>query len=402
VMASKQEDSPAEVPVVTEGMVGTIEGAKETNGDTPMVTDEIIEIEVNKKVNVANDVTNGSRDATLLEESLAKEPIKAPVSAPMSVAAIQGIVARVRDDPNIPETDKIDTLCILVQKFVEENQTLKSEIEIVGDQVDKHKHAKEALKTLNETYKKQIVLVKEESKLRLEEEQSKRQDSMGGYNNTMTELSTLLENHTGQNSKLRDQNGEMSEQMVNLVKETEKREAQIQRMQTEFQLQLKLLEHQVTKAHIEKAEVKANMTQERLIIAQELGVERDRSSNLEQTVRLLREQSEIYQKQMIELTSGAGQNSKSFKHFKTQIDKLTTQMGSLERETAQWREKSEISTKQVKKMNQLTMEKDKELTTLKKKLESMIKLNKTLSSERSDLIAKVKNQESSESIVPEK
>ena len=47
----------------------------------------------------------------------------APVSAPMSVAAIQGIVARVRDDPNIPETDKIDTLCILVQKFVEENQT---------------------------------------------------------------------------------------------------------------------------------------------------------------------------------------------------------------------------------------------------------------------------------------
>lgn len=396
MMASKQEDSPAEVPVVTEGMVGTIEGA------TPMVTDEIIEVEVNKKVNVANEDTNGSRDADLLEESLAKEPIKAPVSAPMSVAAIQGIVARVRDDPNIPETDKIDTLCILVQKFVEENQTLKSEIEIVGDQVDKHKHAKETLKTLNETYKKQIVLVKEESKLRLEEEQSKRQDSMGGYNNTMTELSTLLENHTGQNSKLRDQNGEMSEQMVNLVKETEKREAQIQRMQTEFQLQLKLLEHQVTKAHIEKAEVKANMTQERLIIAQELGVERDRSSNLEQTVRLLREQSEIYQKQMIELTSGAGQNSKSFKHFKTQIDKLTTQMGSLERETAQWREKSEISTKQVKKMNQLTMEKDKELTTLKKKLESMIKLNKTLSSERSDLIAKVKNQESSESIVPEK
>ena len=94
---------------------------------------------------------------------------------------------------------------------------LKSEIEIVGDQVDKHKQAKEALRTLNETYKKQIVLVKEESKLRLEvcfrqsnnisvsfvikEEQSKRQESMGGYNNTMTELSTLLENHTGQDSK---------------------------------------------------------------------------------------------------------------------------------------------------------------------------------------------------------
>ena len=43
-------------------------------------------------------------------------------------------------------------------------------------------------------------------------------------------------------------------------------------------------------------------------------------------------------------------------------------------------------------MNQLTMEKDKELTALKKKLESMIKLNKTLGTERADLIAKVKKQ----------
>ena len=45
---------------------------------------------------------------------------------------------------------------------------LKNEIEIVGDQVEKHKTAKESLKKLNETYKKQIELVREESKLRLE------------------------------------------------------------------------------------------------------------------------------------------------------------------------------------------------------------------------------------------
>ena len=51
----------------------------------------------------------------------------------------------------------------------------------------------------------------------------------------------------------------------------------------------------VTKAQIEKAEVKANMTKERLEIAQELAMERDRGSNLEKTVRLLREQSDDYE-----------------------------------------------------------------------------------------------------------
>jgi len=65
---------------------------------------------------------NISNDADKLGESLANEPIKAPVSAPKSVQSIKGIVSRVKDDPNIPETDKIDTLCILLQKFVEENQ----------------------------------------------------------------------------------------------------------------------------------------------------------------------------------------------------------------------------------------------------------------------------------------
>ena len=42
-------------------------------------------------------------------------------------------------------------------------------------------------------------------------------------------------------------------------------------------------------------------------------------------------------------------------------------------------------------MNQVTMEKDKELTSLKKKLEGMVKLNQALTTERSELMDKVKN-----------
>ena len=50
----------------------------------------------------------------------------------------------------------------------------------------------------------------------------------------------------------------------------------------------------------------------------------------------------------------------------------------------------QLSAKQVQKMNQLTMEKDKELTSLKKKLEGMVKLNQALTTERSELMTKVK------------
>ena len=42
-------------------------------------------------------------------------------------------------------------------------------------------------------------------------------------------------------------------------------------------------------------------------------------------------------------------------------------------------------------MNQVAMEKDKEFEALKKKLEGMVKLNQALTTERSDLINKIKN-----------
>ena len=44
----------------------------------------------------------------------------------------------------------------------------------------------------------------------------------------------------------------------------------------------------------------------------------------------------------------------------------------------------------MQKMNQVTMEKDKELASLKKKLEGMVKLNQALTTERSELLSKVK------------
>merc|ERR1739838_71329 len=272
----------------------------------------------------------------------------------------------------------------------EENSELQNEANEVNGQMKKHMEAKDAIKALNVFLKKQIDLVKQESELRLQEEQSKREQSMGGYQNTMSELSVLLETDKEKNTSLRDQNGEMADQMLLLVNETEKREGQIEKMQMEFQLQIKLIEHQVAKAQIEKAEIKADMTKERLEIMKELAAERDRNCKLDESVQLLKKQAEIYQKQMGELQIGAGNSSKSFEFFKTQIEKLTDQMVELEQESAQWKEKSDMSASQVAKMSLSTMDKEKEMILIKSKLESMIKLNKTLSAERAELLEKLK------------
>jgi len=303
---------------------------------------------------------------------------------------VQDLIDKVKNDANMANSSKMDTLAILVMRFVEENSELQNEATMVKDQMKKHKEAKDAIKALNEFLKKQIELVKQESALRLEEEQSKRDQTVGGYQTTLTDLSGLLENHAGMNNSLKTANGEMADQMLKMVNETEKREGQIEKMQMEFQLELKLLEHQVAKAQIEKSEIKADMTKERLELMKELAAERERNQKLDETVQLLRQQGEIYQKQMGELQKGAGDSTKSFDFFKSQIEKLTSQMVQLEKESAIWKEKSDVSNSQVAKMSLATMDKEKEMNNVKSKLDSMIKLNKALSTERSNLLEKLK------------
>merc|ERR1712029_917963 len=263
---------------------------------------------------------------------------------------VASILLRVKEDTEMSGEEKIDTLSMLLGKFVEENGVLIKEVE------------------------------------------AKRQESMGGYSDTMGELSTLLETQSGQNNKLLTENTELSQHMGLLLEEAQKREKQFETIQTELTLQLKLMEAQLKKAQLEKSEVKCEMTQERMEISQELSQERDRSINLERTVSLLREQLDVYEKQSSELSQGVGNNAKQFQHFKAQIEKLTTNMTTLEDETSQWREKSELSAKQVQKMNQIAMEKDKEFEALKKKLDGMVKLNQALTTERTELMKKVESK----------
>jgi len=306
--------------------------------------------------------------------------------------SVEKILEKIKLDAHMSDPQKVDTLCILFKKIIEENNLLKCELGMMGEQMQKSNQAKEAVKQLNSAYKMQIDLVKEENELKLQEEAAKRAECVSSYQTTMGELSTLLETHTGQNSRLRDENTGLGEKLTFLIQEGEKRENQFAHRLTEFQLQIKLLEHQVAKAQIEKSEIKADMTKERLEIAQELSLERERNTNLEETCRLLKEQSSIYQAQLDDLSTGAGNNTKSFQHFKSQIDKLNAAMRELDRDTHQWREKYEVSSNQVKKMNAQSLEREKEVAQLKKKLESMVKLNRTLTEERNQMAAKMNEE----------
>merc|ERR1712079_115632 len=386
----KEEPSDVTKDAATNGAVenGEKQSEKEIDGDEAHT-----EVNGDKGQEVAPEQNGDSNEEVNGKEEAVKENKSEPNAQNKAAKTVASILEKVKNDTEMSSDQKINTLSMLLSKFVEENGVLKNEVGIIMDNMKKHVEHKDTLKMMNDALKRQVDLVKEECELRIKEEVSKRQESLSGFSGTMDELSVLLEAQSGNNDKLLSENSELSAHMSKLLEEAQAREKQFTTQQTELTLQLKLVEAQLKKAQLEKAEVKCEMTQERMEITQELNLERDRSINLERTVNLLREQLDVYEKQSLELSNGVGNNAKQFQHFKTQIEKLTTNMTTMEKETSQWREKSELSAKQVQKMNQVTMEKDKELTSLKKKLEGMVKLNQALTTERSELMDKVKNTE---------
>merc|ERR1711983_577604 len=357
-------------------------------GDDVLANNDISNT-VKEENNVSEEDPKETESNGVVENNDVPKAVPPPNKTAKTVASI---LLRVKEDTEMSGEEKIDTLSMLLGKFVEENGVLKNEVDIILAQMKKHVEHKDTLKMMNDALRRQVDLIKEECELKLKEVEAKRQESMGGYSDTMGELSTLLETQSGQNNKLLTENTELSQHMGLLLEEAQKREKQFETIQTELTLQLKLMEAQLKKAQLEKAEVKCEMTQERMEISQELSQERDRSINLERTVSLLREQLDVYEKQSSELSQGVGNNAKQFQHFKAQIEKLTTNMTTLEKETSQWREKSELSAKQVQKMNQIAMEKDKEFEALKKKLDGMVKLNQALTTERTELKKKVESK----------
>ena len=71
--------------------------------------------------------------------------------------------------------------------------------------------------------------------------------------NTMQELTTLMETHVDHNSRLREENNKMASQMTMLLSQYEEKEGGSNAKTQERILELKLLEAQLAKAKIEKA-----------------------------------------------------------------------------------------------------------------------------------------------------
>ncbi len=88
------------------------------------------------------------------------------------------------------------------------------------------------------------------------------------------------------------------------------------------------------------------------------------------------------------MESGLSGSTDNFGKFREEMDRLGRKLRAVEADTAEWRRRSEAGAEQVRKMNAVAAERERELAAANKKAEAMEKLNRALQAERSQLLAK--------------
>ena len=120
------------------------------------------------------------------------------------------------------------------------------------------------MQKLCKALKQQVDLKTEEGELKLKEETQKRIDATTSFQNTISELSVLVEKHNMHNRNLQEENKALGDKLKELLGSHEKREDKIEHLRNEFSLQIQLFEAQLAKAKLEKTEVTADFNKERL------------------------------------------------------------------------------------------------------------------------------------------
>lgn len=72
-----------------------------------------------------------------------------------------------------------------------------------------------------------MLLFQEESLLKIREEEERRKETQAKFQNTLSEITTLLQQNNEKNAKLRDDNISMTEKFKSVVQQYQLREQQV-------------------------------------------------------------------------------------------------------------------------------------------------------------------------------
>lgn len=310
----------------------------------------------------------------------------------------------------LPLEQQVSTLLAKYAELAEDKRHLQGSVKSVERQLQvlqKEKDQMESehtkviltksrLESLCRELQRQNKVIKDENLTRLREEEERRKEVSAKFNTTLSEISNLMKENADKNTQLRDENQDMAGRLQDLIKQYEEREAHVDKMLKQKDLQCQLLEARMAKQQIEVTEDKEKMLIEKKCLLEEVASYQHKIQQMSMSEISLRTQLNSYMEKYEDFQNTLDKSNKIFNTFKKEMDEMTKKIKKLEKETKTWKERWEGANKALLNMVGERAELEKQLDTQTKQNVQLQNLCRALQQQLTELRNKEKASQTSE------
>ncbi|VVC45066.1 Hypothetical protein CINCED_3A016836 [Cinara cedri] len=314
---------------------------------------------------------------------------------------------------NTPE-EKLAALCIKYADLMEENTKLKTaykqtekrvtqaltERDIVRGEINKAVMTRSRLESLCRELQKQNKAIREESLMRVKESEDKRMEMTNKFQNTLSEIATVMQQNSEKNNKLRDDNLDMSSRLKNVCEQYELREQQVVKLAKQIELETQLCDAKLAKANMEISVERESILNEKSHLLKEIQQYQQRIEQMQNTEIDLRSQISLYDEKYEEFQNALARSNKVFAGFKGDMELMSKKIVKQEKESASWKMRYERCQQLLDEMTNERTRMISDLSVATRQLSTLQKLCRTLHSERQALLSRLENGKKTTDVAP--
>ncbi|XP_063715298.1 gamma-taxilin-like [Symsagittifera roscoffensis] len=303
--------------------------------------------------------------------------------------------------------EKIAALCSRYADLLSEHKQLQNYLKDTTksqQQVQKEKDklqsdhnktllAKERLENLCRELQKQNKIVKEESLKRSLEEQSKIREVSDRFQNTISEVQTSMSENCEKNDKLKEENEQLCVKIKSLIQQYEKREEYVEMLTKTKEMEKQLVEAKLKETTMILAEEREHNLIERQKLLSDNVEMRQRCETLVAQLEASKTKDKMYADKFDEFETTLSKSNEMFTTFKSEMDKTSKRIKTLEKETQMWKAKFDGANKSLVQLMEERIGKERELVSSGEKTKKLEKLCRALQEERNGLSEKNRRME---------
>ncbi|KFM79680.1 Alpha-taxilin, partial [Stegodyphus mimosarum] len=263
--------------------------------------------------------------------------------------------------------------------------TQRREKEVLQAEHNRMILAKSRLESLCRELQRQNRAVKEESLLRIKEEEEKRKEVANKFQVTLNDISALMQENSKKNIQLREENTELAKKLKALVDHYEMWEKHMEKVVQQKDLEVQLSKAKHAKINLLLKQETEKFLKEKQALLENMSELQKKCTMLTSNELQLRTELGDYTTKYEEFQSVLSKSSQVFATFKTDMEATSKKIKKLEKETNVYKQKWESSNNALLGMINDKQKHDKELANAQQRILTLEKLCRALQAERNEL-----------------